>query len=229
MRTVYIIISIVSLIFVSGCSQKGYELPSINEHRQMQIIQVAALFDPNTRRDHPYFIFCDQSDCPATTKKTPIRKVSLVNHQQGSAISQSVKDEGNHPYPTAPHVDADTDQANNSKTDLTKYRVHFDYASAELSRRNRKVLSLFVNNHDSAQPMIRVTGFTDSTVLDTGTIPNEWLALERAVSVKKYLISLGYPESRILLEARYLCCYIASNETERGRQINRRVGLTLIN
>jgi len=197
----------------------------------MKIIQVAALFDPDIRRDHPYFIICVESDCPSVTKKTPIHKVPIVQAQDVPVISQPT---GKDIYRTQKPHHANTDQSadtngSNVSNPLAKYRVHFSYASADVTERYRKILSSFITDYDPGKPEIRVTGFTDSTVRDTGKIPNEWLALERAVSVKKYLISLGYPEPRILLEARELCCYIASNKTERGRQINRRVDLTLIN
>jgi flagellar motor protein MotB len=73
-----------------------------------------------------------------------------------------------------------------------------------------------------------VTGYTDSLRVSTPTVGNEWLALERARSVKRELVSLGYPENKILLEAKFLCCYLDTNETESGRYHNRRAEISLI-
>jgi outer membrane protein OmpA-like peptidoglycan-associated protein len=111
---------------------------------------------------------------------------------------------------------------------LEKFRVNFDYASAVLTDRFQSLLQSFVDDYPHKHKIIRVTGYTDSGTTPDGKIGNEWLALERAISVKKQLINSGYPETQILLEAKFLCCYIDSNESETGRYNNRRAELSLI-
>ena len=149
---------------------------------------------------------CEADDCPAITPKT------LLSYTASKAVSPRIN----------------TTYLKKETTLLEQFRVHFEYASAELSNTYQSLLKSFVDNFPHQQAAVRVTGFTDSGSNPDGTVGNEWLALERALSVKKHLINLGYPESQVLLEAKFLCCYIDSNESEAGRLNNRRAELSLI-
>jgi outer membrane protein OmpA-like peptidoglycan-associated protein len=72
---------------------------------------------------------------------------------------------------------------------------------------------------------IRVAGHTDSTGSDRY---NQALSEERAESVRQYLISRNVVPARIQAEGYGERYPVASNETEAGRQANRRVELELI-
>ena len=214
MRTVYITTCLISFWLITGCSGQRFfipivddrGLPSLHAQSSRHVIQVAANFDNTTQRDHPYFVVCEADDCPAITPKT------LLSSTASKAVSPRIN----------------TTYLKKETTLLEQFRVHFEYSSAELSNTNQSLLKSFVDNYPHQQKVVRVTGFTDNGSKPDGAVGNEWLALERALSVKKHLINLGYPESQVLLEAKFLCCYIDSNESEAGRLNNRRAELSLI-
>jgi outer membrane protein OmpA-like peptidoglycan-associated protein len=54
------------------------------------------------------------------------------------------------------------------------------------------------------------------------------LSRERAASVRERLIALGVPRARLDVQGRGLTEPIASNDTEAGRQQNRRVEIAII-
>jgi outer membrane protein OmpA-like peptidoglycan-associated protein len=73
-----------------------------------------------------------------------------------------------------------------------------------------------------------VTGYTDATVQPDGEIANETLARERALVVKDYLTDRGVSVVSIEMNARALCCYVADNDSESGRRLNRRATIELL-
>jgi outer membrane protein OmpA-like peptidoglycan-associated protein len=76
------------------------------------------------------------------------------------------------------------------------------------------------------QALIQVDGHTDAT----GTAEyNQWLSEKRAVSVKNYLQTLGVSGSRIETKGYGQVQPVASNQTQEGRQKNRRVEITILN
>jgi len=118
------------------------------------------------------------------------------------------------------HTTSNTTKASNRIITIT---VHFENASSSLSDSDQKLLTHFFKTlpQDS---QLTITGFTDDSA-SGGTITNEALALNRATTVRDFLISLGLQESHVTVKASPLCCYIASNDTESGRAINRRVDI----
>lgn len=72
---------------------------------------------------------------------------------------------------------------------------------------------------------IRVDGHTDAT----GTANyNQWLSEKRAASVKKYLEDAGIASNRIITQGLGQEKPIADNKTPEGRQLNRRVEVTVL-
>jgi len=217
MHSAYLAIYLSSLLLISGCSTPRYfmalsdnrGLPRLQDQQSLTIIQVAINFNPDIKRDHPYFIVCGESDCPTPTTKTLLT--------QKKAKQSSLK-----------NVSRNDSYLKKTATVLEQFGVNFDYASADLTDRFQSLLQSFVDDYPHQHKKIRVTGYTDSGSKPDGTIGNEWLALERAISVKKQLINSGYPETQIFLEAKFLCCYIDSNKSETGRYNNRRAELSLI-
>ena len=127
------------------------------------------------------------------------------------------------PCPTSKQLASDRSShtAIKATTRITKTVVHFAHASFELNERDKTLLSRFHKTlHQDSQ--LTITGFTDDAA-PGGTITNETLALNRAIAVRDYLISLGLQENQATVKASPLCCYVASNETESGRALNRRV------
>lgn len=72
---------------------------------------------------------------------------------------------------------------------------------------------------------VRVTGHTDSTGSDSH---NQSLSERRAASVGRYLIAQGVVSGRVWTDGYGKRYPIASNDTEQGRQTNRRVELELV-
>lgn len=118
-----------------------------------------------------------------------------------------------------------TTQATSKKTEssarITKTIVRFGHASSELSESDQKLLSRFYKTL-TENSQLTITGFTDDAA-PGGTITNESLALNRATTVRDFLVSLGFKEEKTTIKASPLCCYIASNDTDSGRALNRRV------
>jgi outer membrane protein OmpA-like peptidoglycan-associated protein len=201
-----------------GSNEQQNLKPSLRKAQSRQIVQVAANFEPTTRHDTPYFIVCFDEECPKLTVKTPLNSIALNTGDNANPA----------PQVTAPGHFKRSDSYFKKTTEvLERYRTHFDYASAELNEHDIQLLGDFVKSYPQNQSII-ITGFTDNDSKPDGKIGNHWLALERALSVKNKLIALGYPETQILLEAKFLCCYIDSNESEAGRRNNRRAEISLI-
>ncbi len=232
-------ITSVSLVMISiltaGCSQHSLSesaLPSLRQHQPHIIVQVPGDYQPDQPRENPYYVVCNHDDCSAPTPKTPARSMPsdpvIVPHN-----AQPTQATRNTAATIAHTQSARVSSSYRQRTSsvLEKYRVHFDYASHQISERFRSLLKGFVSTFSGdgrKAADIRVTGYTDSVTVPAATVGNEWLALERATSVKRELVSLGYPENRILLEAKFLCCYLDTNETESGRYNNRRAEISLI-
>lgn len=72
---------------------------------------------------------------------------------------------------------------------------------------------------------IRVTGYTDSTGSDSY---NQTLSENRAASVGQYLISQGVAPGRVMTSGMGERNPVASNDSEEGRQANRRVEMVLV-
>lgn len=104
--------------------------------------------------------------------------------------------------------------------------ITFATNSADLNASFYDVLnsvSLVVNEFD--QTVIEVAGHTDSTGSDQY---NQQLSVRRASSVAQYLGTRNVLYDRIIEVGMGESRPIASNDTEAGRQLNRRVELTLV-
>ena len=71
---------------------------------------------------------------------------------------------------------------------------------------------------------MNVIGYTDSTGSDAVNRP---LSLDRAESVRDYLVGRGVTASRIVVDGRGASDPVASNDSESGRAMNRRVEIYL--
>ncbi len=72
---------------------------------------------------------------------------------------------------------------------------------------------------------VEITGFSDS---DAGDILNDELSKERANSLKQYLVLLGINENRISTFYKGETEPLVPNESQKNKQINRRVNLLLL-
>ncbi|MCL5990585.1 MAG: OmpA family protein [Bacteroidetes bacterium] len=103
--------------------------------------------------------------------------------------------------------------------------IYFDFDSASLKQESFWELNRVIDFlKDAPNCKIQINGHTDSI----GTKEYDQLLSERrAKSVKNYLVSNGITESRIITKGYGEKKPIASNETEEGRERNRRVEFIL--
>lgn len=73
--------------------------------------------------------------------------------------------------------------------------------------------------------LIRITGYTDSL---GNASWNSLLAQQRAEAIRNHLIKSGTPPERILVGGRGATDFLAENTSEKGRALNRRVEIQLI-
>ena len=94
--------------------------------------------------------------------------------------------------------------------------MYFNTSSAELSKLSQKKLKNFTYNNGK----IFVIGHTDS---DGEEINNQELSKRRAENVKKYLIENGISDNNLSIEYFGEMEPISSNNTNKGKSLNRRV------
>ena len=103
--------------------------------------------------------------------------------------------------------------------------ISFDTNSYAIKPELRGVLDPFANSlHDDAHANIAIVGHTDSTGSDAVNNP---LSLERAQSVRDYLVARGVPATRVQTSGHGEREPVADNSTEAGRAKNRRVEIFL--
>ncbi len=102
-------------------------------------------------------------------------------------------------------------------------RVHFDFNDAHVNSNDFKILEEVTNRllmGDLKKKNIRILGYADSTGSD---VYNQTLSLERAISVRDYLIRKGIDPNRLEVNGYGESSPIADNRTGKGRAQNRRV------
>ena len=108
---------------------------------------------------------------------------------------------------------------------LRKVVIHFNNASAQIDVKQQATIKrLYQSLPDSYQ--LTITGYTDDTA-PGGTVENEALAQQRAQAVLSYLVELGFDKNKATTKASPLCCYIAPNNTDAGRALNRRTEILI--
>jgi outer membrane protein OmpA-like peptidoglycan-associated protein len=110
---------------------------------------------------------------------------------------------------------------------LVSSKIYFDFDKATIKEVSYPILDAvaetIVGNPHITQ--IRIEGHTDNEGLESY---NQALSEERAKSVMDYLIGKGVPETRLSYKGYGFTRPKASNDTEEGKAINRRVEFTII-
>jgi outer membrane protein OmpA-like peptidoglycan-associated protein len=108
---------------------------------------------------------------------------------------------------------------------LTLQDVLFDVGRSELKPGGfRAVQKLAAFMHDYPDRRVRIEGFTDST----GSAEfNQELSEQRAFAVKDALMQSGIDPDRIEMQGYGESYPVASNDTNEGRQLNRRVEIVI--
>ena len=103
--------------------------------------------------------------------------------------------------------------------------ISFDTGSYALKPQLRAVLDPFANSlREDPAARIAIVGHTDNTGSDAVNIP---LSVERAQSVRDYLVARGVSASRVETSGRGTREPMADNSTDSGRAKNRRVEIFL--
>jgi outer membrane protein OmpA-like peptidoglycan-associated protein len=100
--------------------------------------------------------------------------------------------------------------------------VYFDFDSDVLKADARKTIDQLIPS--IKDKTIFLNGFTDAIGQKKY---NDHLASKRSLAVQKYMVSKGFPSSKIITEGTGLCCYVVSNDTDEHRSKNRRVEIIL--
>lgn len=103
--------------------------------------------------------------------------------------------------------------------------IYFDFNRSKITPQSRKVmndLANYLESNDGAK--IEITGYTDSKGTDNYNIR---LGKRRAQAAYDYLIKKGIPGSAIVTNTSGESNPIASNNSEVGRQLNRRVEFSI--
>ncbi|MEL6630070.1 MAG: OmpA family protein [Bacteroidota bacterium] len=104
--------------------------------------------------------------------------------------------------------------------------LYFDFAKADLREASIPELDqLIIAMEQKASITIRLTGHTDNVGSDPKNLS---LSKERAQAVKDYIMSKGIGADRIETTGKGESQPIADNNTDAGRQKNRRVELTIV-
>lgn len=160
------------------------------------------------RGRNAYFAQCIEPACPATTPKT----LAVANAQPQPSMQGNAR---------ALESVAPTEVT--KPTSLPKPQVlvlEFATDSAALTPAHRTLLNNAAKALGRAERVL-IVGRTDNVGPDA---PNQAIALARAGAVRDHIkrVSPALPND-IRIDARGLCCYIASNDTPEGRARNRRV------
>ena len=117
------------------------------------------------------------------------------------------------------------EQLNNHKVVIRN--PHFAYKSYELTKYSKKLLTPIIDYMKKyPNKKIRIVGYTDNIGSEEY---NKILSLNRAISVKNYFIEKGISSNRLSVYGAGESHPIKSNETERGRLLNRRVEFKILN
>jgi outer membrane protein OmpA-like peptidoglycan-associated protein len=214
----------VSTAFASSCSSPTH-LPASATTPTARPVSVSTW--PITQVEYgrqAAFARCVPPACPSVTPKTlaleprPVPAVALPNAATGSlAAGESF------PPATAgtPRAAPEVVKAALSDEPLTRQAVvHFAFGDATLSPAARELIDEVAGSLASARHIV-IRGRTDSVGPPRN---NQWLATARANAVRDHLHS-RYPHlaPAVALEAQGACCFAASNATQQGRALNRRV------
>ncbi|MBY8965862.1 OmpA family protein [Algiphilus sp. NNCM1] len=110
---------------------------------------------------------------------------------------------------------------------INLFGVLFAFDSADLNANARRLLNPVVGLFNRYPDLeVEVAGHTDSVGPDDY---NQQLSQARAESVRQYLIDHGVPPSQVTAQGYGESEPVATNDTEEGRQDNRRVEIRILN
>lgn len=172
---------------------------------------------------HAEFGLCTPPVCPAVTPKTPapLLPSAALPVSRPTAVAPTLST-GEEIILASPGTTAGSPSLSRPASEsLSKtVTVHFGFGDASLSAADKVALDSAVAAARDAK-QIAISGRTDSI---GSASANELLATARARTVHNYLRT-AHPNltPALKLDAQGSCCYMAPNNTESGRSLNRRV------
>lgn len=158
------------------------------------------------------------SEMPHTASDNDIRTINDLSQQFTSALSDWIGTE-----------DVTIKQGEDWLELEIKSRVLFESGEARLARPAIPVLGEIASILQKSANPIQVEGFTDNNPINTPRFPSNWeLSAARAASVVHLLDRYGIQPDRMSAIGYGEYKPIASNDTEAGRQKNRRVVLVVL-
>lgn len=157
-----------------------------------------------------HFGLCVPPACPVVTAKHQASSGAQTVKRTGESTSANAHIAPLVPVPAAGPVDV--------------LSVYFDSGKSILNKEARRSIDSLVAS--SPVRRVRIAAHTDAT----GTpAQNGRLAEDRAAAVSSYIKAM--PELAgvsVDVEAKAMCCYVATNANATGRRLNRRVDIALI-
>ncbi len=154
-------------------------------------------------------------------KPTPVSRDSLAKKENATPVQ-----------PIAPAIQSTkTDSLPPAKRiSQLAGSIQFETGKAEILPQYLSQISKIADEIKKVpQVKIKILGHTDNRQIQTAEFPsNQALSLARAAAVKFHLVKAGIEADRIQTEGYGESRPIASNETEAGRQMNRRVEIVLM-
>jgi outer membrane protein OmpA-like peptidoglycan-associated protein len=169
---------------------------------------------------------CMEPACPTVTRKTLVTMQAIATARAPMAVPPIIEKAALPPSGAMGAIpsalgDSSGIAAGTPRSALT---LHFPFATTELTASDKAALDKLMP-HASKATRIVIASRTDN--VGSGRA-NQAVALARANIVRDYLRSkLSAPDEALLIDARGLCCFIASNDTPDGRKQNRRVEIVL--
>lgn len=107
-------------------------------------------------------------------------------------------------------------------------KLLFESGSEAVNERGKDAIVMLGEVLSNSELEIRVEGHTDSIPIKTAKYKDNWdLSAHRATNVTRILVKNGITSSRIIASGRGEYQPLVSNETEKGRQLNRRTEIVL--
>lgn len=204
----YLPLALCCMVGATGCtSPQRVAAPAVLTHRLPPAPYTIAQLGFG---DAAHFGLCLPPACPLVTPK----------HIASAAVSGA--GDGDDAAPTALAVKKTDHERRASEVNVLT--LYFTTGQSRLNAEARRSIDALVDSSPARR--MRIAAHTDSI----GTAAeNNRVARERADAVMRYLRGMprlvGVP---VDAEAKALCCYVASNDNESGRRLNRRVDIEMI-
>ena len=151
----------------------------------------------------------------------------LLSHQKKSVIAEDTA-----PADPLSFTPQDTERIQNifnsiheNEVIVISTNIRFDTNKAEIKSISHVELDTIAKKLNTRSEVVRIEGHTD----DTGTASfNQELSMQRSEAIKKYLVTKGVSEKRLITAGFGSSRPVVPNSDEKNRSLNRRVEFTVV-